>query len=411
MEKSELSTVEKEGNGWLNSTVWGVSLTSFLSDFGHETVTVLLPSFLTSLGAPAYALGLIEGLSDGLSSLAKLLSGYYSDKLGKRKEISILGYIATGIFPAIVALAMSWPLVLIGRVFGWLGRGVRGPPRDAILAKSVQEKDLGKAFGVHRTGDTLGAIAGPALAFVLVSYIGIRDVFWLAIIPGMLAVIVFIVAVKEKNPAPANGHMNIVTSLRGFTPRFKGFLSAVLLFGISDFSHTMLILFAVTTLTPSLGFVQATAMGVLLYGVRNIVYAAACYPFGALGDRIGRKELLAFGYSLAVLMFIGFILAPPNVFVYGILFAIAGVYIAAEDTLEGAVCGQMVEEPRRALGFGAMATMNGIGDFISSFVVGVLWTAFGFASGFAFAAMVGAAGVVALLMTTKKYGSAENIQG
>ncbi|BAI62543.1 MFS transporter [Methanocella paludicola SANAE] len=403
--------MENNNKGWLNSTVWGVSLTSFLSDFGHETVTVLLPSFLTSLGAPAYALGLIEGLSDGLSSFAKLLSGYYSDKLGKRKELSIIGYIATGIFPAIVALASSWPAVLLGRVFGWIGRGVRGPPRDAILAKSVEENDLGKAFGVHRTGDTLGAIAGPALAFVLVSYIGMRDVFWLAVIPGMLAVIVFMVAVKEKNPAPAKGHVNIVTSLKGFTPRFKGFLSAVLLFGVSDFSHTMLILFAVTTLTPTLGFVQATAMGVLLYGVRNVVYAAACYPFGALGDRFGRKEVLAFGYALAVLMFVGFILAPPNVIVYGLLFAIAGAYIAAEDTLEGAVCGQMVEEPRRALGFGAMATMNGVGDFISSFVVGVLWSAFGFAYGFAFAALAGAAGVIALILTNKKYDVGANTQG
>ena len=167
--------MDKENQKWLNSTVWGASLTSFLSDFGHESVTVLLPSFLASMGAPIYALGLIEGLSDGLSSFAKLFSGYYSDKLGKRKEIAIIGYVATGIFPAIVAISMSWPAVLIGRVFGWMGRGVRGPPRDAILAKSVQEKDLGKAFGVHRAGDTLGAIAGPALAFILIPLIGIRE--------------------------------------------------------------------------------------------------------------------------------------------------------------------------------------------------------------------------------------------
>lgn len=286
---------DNNGQGWLNSTVWGTSLTSFLSDFGHESVTVLLPSFLASLGAPVFVLGLIEGLSDGLSSFAKLLSGYYSDKLGKRKEIAIIGYIATGIFPAIVALAMSWPLVLIGRVFGWIGRGVRGPPRDAILAKSVQTKDLGKAFGVHRTGDTLGAIAGPALAFVLVASIGIRDIFWLAVIPGLLAAVVFIVAIKEKNPAPVESHKNILVSMKEFSPGFKQFLSAVLLFGISDFSHTMLILFAVTTLTPTMGFIQATSMGVILYGLRNVVYAAACYPFGYLGDRLGRKKCWFWG--------------------------------------------------------------------------------------------------------------------
>jgi MFS family permease len=393
--------VNKDNHKWLNSTVWGTSLTSFLSDFGHESVTVLLPSFLASLGAPIYALGLIEGLSDGLSSFTKLFSGYYSDKLGKRKEIATLGYIATCIFPAIIAISMSWPAVLIGRVFGWIGRGVRGPPRDAILAKSVQVEDLGKAFGVHRAGDTLGAVAGPALAFVLVSWIGIRDIFWLAIIPGFLAAVVFAVAVKEKDPAPVESHKSIIVSMREFSPKFKKFLSAVFLFGIADFSHTMLILFAVTTLTPIMGFIQATSVGVLLYGLRNIVYAAACYPFGALGDRLGRKKMLAFGYALAVLMFIGFILSPPNVVIYVLLFALAGIYIAAEDTLEGAVSGQMVEEQRRALGFGALATVNGVGDLISSLVVGILWSVFGFAAGFAFAAIVGAAGVLALLRINK----------
>jgi MFS family permease len=389
--------MNKETKKWLNSTVWGTSLTSFLSDFGHESVTVLLPSFLASIGAPVYALGIIEGFSDGLSSFAKLFSGYYSDKLGKRKEIATLGYVATGVFPAIVAISMSWPVVLIGRLFGWIGRGVRGPPRDAILAKSVQEEDLGKAFGVHRAGDTLGAIAGPALAFLLLSWVGIRDIFWLAVIPGMLAAIVFALAVKEEKTSHLESHKSIILSMREFSPQFKKFLFAVFLFGIADFSHTMLILFAVTMLTPSMGFVQATSAGILLYGLRNVVYAAACYPFGALGDKLGRGKMLVFGYTLAVIMFIGFIISPPDIISYGFLFGLAGVYIAAEDTLEGAVSGHMVEEQRRALGFGALATVNGVGDFVSSLVVGMLWSIFGFTAGFFFAAVVGSIGIFALL--------------
>jgi MFS family permease len=394
--------VEKPKNGWLNSTVWGTSLTSFLSDFGHETVTVLLPSFLASLGAPAFALGLIEGASDGLSSFAKLLSGFYSDKLGRHKEIAVLGYIATGIFPAIVAVAASWPFVLLGRAFGWLGKGIRGPPRDAILSMSVEGKDLGKAFGFHRAGDTLGAIAGPALAFLLVSYLGIREIFWLAVIPGLLAAVVFWLTVKEKKACQTESSKGIVVSLRELPSRYKGFLSAVLLFGMADFSHTLLIFFTVTTLTPSLGFVQATALGVLFYGLRNVVYAAACFPFGVLGDRLGSKRVLVVGYALAVLTFLGFIVAPPNLFVYALLFAMAGAYIAAEDTLERTVAGQLVEERRRSLGFGALATMNGVGDFFSSFIVGALWSIVGFPLGFAYAAVVAAAGTVALLWTGKK---------
>ena len=382
---------------WLNSTVLGAGLTSFLSDFGHEAVTVLLPSFLITLGAPAYALGLIEGASDGLSSFVKLFSGYYSDKLGKRKEFAILGYIATGLFPAILAVAASWPMVLLGRAFGWMGRGTRGPPRDAILAKSVEEKDLGKAFGVHRAGDTLGAVLGPVAAFAIVGAIGLRDIFWLALIPGILAVLTFWLLVKEKNPVPSGEKRTIIASLTGLPSRFKIFLSAILVFGIADFSHTLLISFAVITLTPSLGFVQATAAGVGLYTIRNIVYALACYPFGAWGDKFGRRKMLAIGYAIAVLTFIGFILAPPNLVLYGILFAMGGAFIAAEDTLEGAVAGELVEEKKRGLGFGALATANGIGDFVSSVVVGVLWAFFGFAAGFAFSAVLGLAGILMLL--------------
>jgi MFS family permease len=385
--------------GWLNSTVLGAGLTSFLSDFGHEAVTVLLPSFLITLGAPAYALGLIEGASDGLSSFVKLFSGYYSDKLGKRKEFAILGYIATGLFPAILAVAVSWPMVLLGRTFGWMGRGTRGPPRDAILAKSVEEKDLGKAFGVHRAGDTLGAILGPVAAFAIVGAIGLREIFWLALIPGILAVLTFWLLVKEKNPVPSGEKRTIIASLTGMPSRFKTFLSAILVFGIADFSHTLLISFAVITLTPSLGFVQATAAGVGLYTIRNIVYALACYPFGAWGDKFGRRKMLAIGYAIAVLTFIGFILAPPNLVLYGILFAMGGAFIAAEDTLEGAVAGELVKEKKRGLGFGALATANGIGDFVSSVVVGVLWAFFGFAAGFAFSAVLGLAGTLMLLWT------------
>ena len=384
--------MEKEG--WLNRTVFGAGITSFFSDLGHEAVTVLLPSFLIALGAPVYALGIIEGISDGASSFVKLLSGYFSDKLGKRREFALAGYVATGIFPAIVAVATTWPVVLLGRVVGWMGRGTRGPPRDAILAKSVDQKDLGKAFGFHRAGDTLGAIAGPAVAFLLVAYMGTREIFWLTLIPGFLAILTFWFFVREKDPAPSGDTRTLVTSLKELPAGFRKYLSAILVFGIADFSHTLLIAFAVVMLTPSLGFVQATAAGAILYMIRNIVYAAACYPFGALGDRFGRKKLLVAGYVIAVLTFVGFVLAPPDPIVYGILFALCGVFIAAEDTLESAVAGEMIEERQRGLGFGALATMNGIGDLCSSILIGFIWAFVGYSAGFMFAAVVAAVGTI-----------------
>jgi MFS family permease len=389
--------------GWLNSTVLGAALSSFFSDFSHEAVTVLLPSFLIVLGAPVYALGLIEGVSDGLSSFVKLFSGYYSDKLGKRKEFATIGYIATGIFPAILAVATSWPIVLFGRAFGWIGRGLRGPPRDAILAKSVEEKDLGKAFGFHRAGDTLGAILGPLAAFAMLGVVSLNNIFWLALIPGLLAILAFWFLVKEKNPTPSGEKRTLVSSLTGLPGGFKAFLGAVFVFGIADFSHTLLIAFAVVALTPSLGFAQATAAGGGLYTIRNIIYALACYPFGAWGDKFGRRKMLALGYSIAVLTFVGFVFAPPDLIIYGILFAMAGVYIAAEDTLEGAVAGELVEESKRGLGFGALATTNGIGDFVSSVSIGFLWAFAGYTAGFVYAAVLAAAGTLVLILTNNKH--------
>jgi len=397
-------------NGWLNRTVIGTGVTSFFSDLSHEAVTVLLPSFLLLIGAPVYALGVIEGVSDGASSFMKLISGHFADKLGKRKEFALVGYFSTAIFPFFLAIAVSWPIVLFGRFIGWIGRGMRGPPRDAILAKSVDQKDLGKAFGFHRAGDTLGAIAGPLVALALVASIGIREIFWLALIPGFLALALFWLLIKEKKPAPSGETRTLGAALVGLPLKFKQFLAAVLVFGIADFSHTLLIAFTVIALTPSLGFVSATAAGAGLYVVRNVVYAIASYPFGALGDRFGRRSLLVAGYSIAVLTFIGFILAPPDILIYSVLFAFCGVFIAAEDTLESAVAAEMIEDRSRGLGFGALATMNGVGDLLSSVIIGFLWAFVGYTVGFVFAAVVAAIGTVLLITSSFPLRNAEEVE-
>jgi MFS family permease len=386
---------------WLNRTVFGAGLASFFGDLGYESVTVLLPSLLIILGAPVYALGIIEGLSDGASSFVKLFSGYFADKLGRRREFALGGSVATAVFPAIIAIAGSWYIVLAGRLVGWIGKGIRSPSRDAILSKAVENKDLGKAFGFHRAGDTLGAVAGPAIALILLSSMGVREILWLAVIPGFLALVAIWLFLHERNASPHPRPRPIVASLKGLPAQFREFLSAVLVFGIADFSHTLLIAFAIVSLTPSLGFATATVTGAGLYLVRNIVYAGASYPFGLLGDRIGRRPMLILGYAIAVGTFIGFVIAPVNVVAYGVLFVMCGLFIAAEDTLEGALAGEMVEEESRALGFGALATVNGVGDLISSVMIGFIWTFIGYSAGFMVAAVIGAAGTIILIWTTR----------
>jgi MFS family permease len=290
---------------------------------------------------------------------------------------------------------------LQGGLAGWIGKGIRSPARDAILSKSVEKEDLGKAFGFHRAGDTLGAVAGPVLALVLVTSMGIREILWLAVIPGILAFAAIWLLLREKDAAPHPRPRPLFASMQGLPSRFKTFLGAVLVFGIADFSQTLLIAFAIVSLTPSVGFIPATTLGVGLYLIRNIVYAVASYPLGLLGDRFGRKPMLILGYAIAVATFIGFVITPANLILYGSLFALCGVFIAAEDTLESTLAAEMVEEKSRALGFGALATVNGIGDLVSSVMIGFIWTFVGYSAGFLVAAVIAAAGTILLIWTTR----------
>jgi MFS family permease len=230
---------------------------------------------------------------------------------------------------------------------------------------------------------------------------GIREILWLAVIPGFIAFVAIWLFLRERDTAPHPRPRPLVASLKGLPSRFKAFLSAVLVFGIADFSQTLLIAFVIVVFTPSLGFAMATAAGAGLYLVRNIVYAGASYPLGLLGDRIGRRPVLVFGYALAVATFIGFVIAPANLVVYGVLFAMCGIFIAAEDTLESALAGEMVEEESRALGFGALATMNGVGDLLSSVMIGFIWAFVGYSAGFMVAAVIAAAGTILLIWTTR----------
>jgi MFS family permease len=239
------------------------------------------------------------------------------------------------------------------------------------------------------------------MTLILLSSMGVREILWLAVIPGLLALVAIWLFLHEQDASPHPRPRPIVASLQGLPSQFKAFLSAVLVFGIADFSHTLLIAFVIVSLTPSLGFTMATAMGAGLYLIRNIVYAGASYPFGLLGDRIGRRPMLILGYSIAVATFIGFVVAPANVATYGVLFALCGLFIAAEDTLEGALAGEMVEEESRALGFGALATANGVGDLVSSVMIGFIWTFIGYSAGFIVAAMIGATGTILLIWTTR----------
>ena len=368
---------------WLNRDVIGMTITSFLSDAGHEMVTAVLPGFLSTLGVAASALGWIEGISDGASSFVKLGAGWYSDRIGHRKAIVVLGYFLTGTALALFAAAVSWPLVLIGRVVSWFGRGIRSPLRNAMLAESVTPDARGKAFGLHRAGDTLGAVAGPLVGVGLLALLPasnpaapFRTIFLLSLIPGLASVGSFAVLVREHR-RPANRELRFWGALRNLPKPYTRFLQGVGVFGLGDFSHTLLILAATQLLTPAHGAVRAAQIAALFYVLRNVLYAATSFPVGFLGDRMDKTKILAVGYLLGVVTAaqIAVLMARHDPSLLGLtaVFASAGIYIAIQDALEGAIPPDMVPLQSRGTAYGLMGTVNGVGDLGASVLVGTLW--------------------------------------
>lgn len=378
---------------WLNRTVLGIGLASLFSDWSHEIATTVMPAFLATMGAAAAWLGLIEGVSDGLSSFAKMASGYYTDRLTRRKPIAVAGYIVTTLGTAAFGLATSAWHVLIARSCAWLGRGVRTPVRKALLAGSVTKETYGRAFGFERMMDTLGAIVGPATAFALLPLLNHHypTLFALTLIPGLIAtaLIVFVVKERERKPVP---HVSFGESLRALPPRFRKFLVAVGLFGAGDFAHTMLILLATQKLTPTLGPAKAASIAVGLYVLHNVLYATFSMVAGWLADRFNKGRLLAAGYFLAALMALVVIVLPMNIWTLAVIFIAGGIYVAMEETLEDSFCAELVGEEHHGMAFGTLATVNGIGDFASSLIVGLLWTVFGTQAAFAYSALLFVAG-------------------
>jgi MFS family permease len=383
---------------WLNRTVVGIGLASLCSDWSHEIASTLLPAFLATMGVAAAWLGLIEGVADGLSSFAKLASGYYTDRLERRKPIAVVGYVLTAVGTAAFGLATTAWQVLLARATAWLGRGVRTPVRKALLAGSVTTETYGRAFGFERMMDTLGAIIGPLTALLLLQLLrhDYPAIFALTLLPGLAAAALMALVVQEQRRT-AVAHLSFGASLAALPRRFRRLLVAVGLFGMGDFAHTMLILLAVQKLLPLLGAARAATVATALYVLHNLCYASFSMLGGALADRVHKGRLLAGGYLLAGLMALAIMLLPPTLWVLATVFVAGGVYVAIEETLEDSFCAELVGKAQHGIAFGTLATVNGVGDFASSLIVGGLWTMYGTTVAFGYSAVLFLAGSALVL--------------
>jgi MFS family permease len=377
--------------GGLSRNTFLLAFASFFADISTEMLYPVLPIFLTqTLKASGSVVGLVEGIAGATQNIVQGFSGWLSDKLQKRKPIAVAGYILAAVAKPLMGLAPSWQGVLGGRFLDRLGAGTRTAPRDALIASSVDDKDRGKAFGLEGIGDNAGAFVGPLVAVVLLIalHVDIHWIFYLAVIPGFLAVLM-ILLVKER-PAPVTAKSKIDLSLRQFPKPYWRYLLATALFGVGNSSNSFLIL-----QTKDLGAsLEAT---ILIYAAFNLVAAMVSYPAGFLSDRWGRRNILLLAFFIFFVAYLGFALTR-NVALIAVLFACYGLYQGISRSVGKALATDFVPEQLRASGVGWYNTTVGLLGLVASVVAGLLWDQVGHAAVFFYGAVFAVVGSVALVV-------------
>lgn len=371
------------GRGWLTPGVAGVGAASLFSDAGHEMTTALLPTFLTStLHASAGALGVIEGIADALTGVMKLVGGPLANDPARRGRTAAGGYFGTAVATGAIGLSAAvWQAGAL-RAFAWLSRGLRSPSRDALLTSLTRRGSYGKAFGVERAGDNLGAVVGPLLAAGLVGLIGVRPTMYLAALPGLLALGAILVAAREAKRNRADSAHDAVPIRRRFDLgelRRAGLLRSLLpaaLFSLGNVATTLLILRATQLLTgPDRTVAAATSLAVILYAGYNAVAAAAAMGGGYLLDRVGPRPVFAAAALALAVGYAGFAAAGSQVITVALPFAVAGLGIGLAETAQSALVAGTLPDRLRGSGFGLLGAIQAAGSLLASAVAGVLYAA------------------------------------
>lgn len=356
----------------LHKNVFFTGLVSLFMDISSEMVYPLVPLFLTDvLGATKTAVGIIEGIAESTASLLKVVSGWLSDRLGRRKLFMGIGYGISVISRPVIAGAASWPQVLTARFIDRVGKGIRTAPRDAIIADSTEGNARGKAFGLHRAMDTVGAIIGPALAAVLlgVFLFDLSLVFLLSAVPGIIAVALVVFLIKEKRRRPDEFLKAPKLSPLSFDGPFRHYIAVIVIFSLGNISEAFIILRAV-----DLGIQKELVP--IIYLLYNAVYAATSAPLGIVADRVGIKKMVFIGLLLYCAIFVGFAGASEALHIW-LLFALFGVYKGVSDGAQRAYVAELAGAEGMGTAFGIYHTAVGLMVLPASIIGGVLWDSFG----------------------------------
>lgn len=356
----------------------------------------LLPFFMTTvLGMNMVWVGLVEGAAETTSSFLKVISGWFSDKIKSRKALITFGYALSSLTKPFFAFSSTPFQVVSIRVLDRLGKGVRDSPRDALIADVIDKKVRGKAYGFHRSLDSLGAVLGPLSAFLLFPILWYRGVFLISIIPGILSVILILFFVRERKSTISSGSFSASRSFRWLDRRFRIYILIVAIFTFSNFSYAFFLLRAQN-------FGVAPRYAPLLYLLFNGVYAFSAFPVGYASDKVGKRALLLLGYIMFGVTCVGFALASSLLHII-LLFIAYGAFYAFADTLQRAIVPDIVKQDVRGTAFGALHTSIGMAALPSSIIAGELWQTFGASSTFLFAAVTAflSAGLLAFAYKSK----------
>ncbi|MBI5253841.1 MAG: MFS transporter [Euryarchaeota archaeon] len=375
----------------MSTTVLVLGAASFLADVSSEMIFAVLPFFYLSLGIVPAAVGLIEGIAESTASLLKVYSGWYSDKVGRRKIFVTGGYGLSAASKVFFALAATWLQVLAVRFVDRVGKGLRTSPRDALIADSTDAEFYGKSFGFHRAMDTSGAVLGIAVAFSLVAYFSYRRIFLIAAIPAFLSVLLIIFFVREIRKEPKA--ISFRLTFKALSREFKIFLLIATIFGLANFSYVFLMWKA-----KEIGIPEQKI--IIFYLLFSVIYATFAMPAGMLSDRIQRKHTIALGYALFGFTCTGFMLAKtmPHVLLF---FALYGIYYAFMEGIQKAYVADLVPAEARGTAFGIFHTILGIAALPASLIAGALWQYLGASATFLYGAVLAFLAAVLLIFLQK----------
>ncbi|MFQ6085683.1 MAG: MFS transporter [Candidatus Bathyarchaeia archaeon] len=364
--------------------VLSLGFVSMLNDASSEMIFPLLPLFLVQiLGASGFIVGVVEGIAESTSSLLRTPAGYLSDKIKRRKPFLTIGYGSSAVSKTLLGFSTIWQHVLALQFFNRVGKGVRTSPRDALISESIPSEVRGRYFGLHRAMDTLGAILGPLIAFILLPRLAnsYTSLFVVAGILSLFTLVLIQVLIRESATRQSSERRGVRFTLRPFSQRFKLFLLISGTFTLGNFSYAFLILRA-----QEVGI--ATGLIILLYLAYTITYALGAYPAGALSDKIGKVFVIAAGYLAFGLMCVGFALVRTDILWIMGLFILYGTFYALADGTQRALVADFSPSELRATGLGFFHTTVGFTALASNFIAGALWTYLGPITTFYFGAVL-----------------------